>query len=78
MLERVHACFHGLLVLVAHVNLARGILAYEHHREARRNAVRLLELCHLAGDPGAKTRGERLAIDDCAAFLYLLAHAFLD
>ena len=64
MIERAHAGFDGLLALVAHVDGARRILADQHDREARHEAV----LARQPRDFGADLRAQRLrdglAVDD--------------
>ncbi len=64
VLERIHAGFDGLLALVADIDLARRILADEHHGEARRQAVLFLESRDMIGHPCANAGCERLAVDD--------------
>ena len=59
VLERVHANFDGLLAFGTHVDLARGILADQHHRKTGRNGVLGLQgrhmLGHLPAHPGCKS-----------------------
>ena len=52
-----------LLVLVAYVDRAGRVLADQHHRQARNQIVRGLELGHRFADPAAQVRGKGLAVD---------------
>jgi len=64
MLERTHPGFGGLLALVAHVDGARRILADQHDRKARRQAVVTRKPRHFAADARAQRLRDRLAVDD--------------
>ena len=64
VLEAFHVCGYGRLVLAAHIDLARRILAHEYHREARLAARRLGEFRRLLADALAQPGGECLPVDD--------------
>jgi hypothetical protein len=70
VLVGIHPDLDRLLVLGAHIDLARRIFAHQHHRKARRHPVLGLEpinmLCHLPADP----RRERLAVDDLCRHVF--------
>ena len=64
VLERRHAGALRLLVLAADIHFTGGIVAHQHHRESRRQAMLALQPRHLAGDAAAKLRGDEFSIDD--------------
>ena len=64
VLEGLHADLDGLLGLVAHVDLARRVLAHEHHREPGRKAVLRLHAGDVGRHIGAHLGGNRLSVDD--------------
>ena len=64
VLEALHAAGHGLLALVADIDLAGRILADQHHREPRLAPGGRLEACRHLRHPGAQAFGEGLAVDD--------------
>ena len=66
VLEGGHADLDGLLGLVADVDLARRVLADQHHGQAGHEAVAGLERRHLGRDAPAQALGEGLAVDDPA------------
>ena len=63
MLIRIHANFDGLLAFGANIDLTGRVLAHEHHRKARRDAVFLFEARHMRGHLGAHLCGKGLAVD---------------
>ena len=67
MIERLHAGFLRRLGLAADIGLARRIVAGQHDRKPGRNAMLRGETFHLARDPDAKLRRDRLAVDDLCA-----------
>ena len=69
VLERGHAGGLGLLVLAADIDLARGIVADQHHRKARRQLMLALDPRDLFGDAGAKLCGNDFSIDDAGRHL---------
>ncbi len=60
----MHARGGGLLALAADIDLAGGVLADQHHGQARRQAVLGLQGRDLGGDLLAKLGREGLAVDD--------------
>ena len=62
--ERVHSRLPRLLALVAHVDLARGILADEHDREPGRHRVLALQRPHRLAHLRAQLCRDFLAVDD--------------
>jgi hypothetical protein len=68
VLEGSHARLAGLLRLVANIDLARRVLAHQHHGKAWNEAVLGLELLSRLADARAQARGEGLAVDDFRDF----------
>ena len=64
VLETFHAAGDRLFRLVADIDLAGGILADQHDREAGRQAVILFQTANRDGDAGAQCFREGLAVDD--------------
>ena len=67
MLETFHVRRDSRLVLAAHIDLARGILAHQHHREPGLAPGCLRELFRLRADAFAQLGGETLPVDDLRA-----------
>ena len=69
VLERGHAGGLGLGVLAADIDLAGGIVADQHHGQARRDLMLALDPRDLVGDAGAQLRGNDFSIDDACRHL---------
>src|SRR5690349_10884088 len=65
--ERAHAGRFGLRRLVAHVDGARRIMAGEHHRETRHEAVIPREAPRRGGDLLTQARRDGGAVDDAGS-----------
>ena len=67
MFETFHVRRDSRLVLAAHIDLARGILAHQHHREPGLAPGCLRELLRLRADAFAQLGGKALPVDDLRA-----------
>ena len=65
--ERAHARHHGLLALVAHVDLARGVFTDDHDGQAGNGPIGLHEIGDGQANPLAQACGEGLSVDDPGA-----------
>ena len=63
VIDRAHAALRHHLLLGADIDLARRIVADQHHRETGHQAMLRAEVAHGLGDPRAQRRGKRLAVD---------------
>src|SRR6185437_15413234 len=64
----------GDFALVADIDFARGVVADEHRRKSRNDAVIRFQLRRLGGDAHAQFRGEGLAVNDgCAHCTFSMA-----
>ena len=62
--QRIHAGFDGLFVLVAHIDLARGIFPDQHRGETGHHPMTGFQICRFFRDAGAQAFGEALAVDN--------------
>ncbi|MGY3032469.1 hypothetical protein ACVIIV_001639 [Bradyrhizobium sp. USDA 4354] len=73
VLERGHAGGLGLGMLGTDIDLAGGVVADQHHREARHQIVLALDAGDLLSDAGPEVRGNDFSIDDLSGHIRSLS-----